>query len=186
MVMALYSIAELIEARSVDRARNAIQGLMALAPEVAEVQQPDGSWVGTPVAAIAVGAVIRVKPGERVPSDGKVLTGNSAVDQASVTGESIPVDKAPGDPVFAATINQTGALEITVTAKSTDSTLSRIIRSVEQAQGARAPTQRFVDQRSSGLRSRRRSCYRCSAAFRGSRRPTRRSCFSSSHVLARW
>ena len=145
MVMALYSIAELIEARSVDRARNAIQGLMALAPEVAEVRQSDGTWVSMPVAAIAVGAVIRVKPGERVPSDGKVLTGNSAIDQASVTGESIPVDKAPGDPVFAATINQTGALEITVTAKSTDSTLSRIIRSVEQAQGARAPTQRFVD-----------------------------------------
>lgn len=145
MVMALYSIAELIEARSVDRARNAIQGLMALAPEVAEVRQPDGSWLSTPVAAIAVGSVIRVNPGERVPSDGKVLTGNSAIDQASVTGESIPVDKGPGDLVFAATINQTGALEITVTAKSSDSTLSRIIRSVEQAQGARAPTQRFVD-----------------------------------------
>jgi Cd2+/Zn2+-exporting ATPase len=145
MVMALYSIAELIEARSVDRARNAIQGLMSLAPEVAEVRQSDGSWLSTPVAAIAVGAVIRVKPGERVPSDGKVLTGNSAIDQASVTGESIPVDKTPGDPVFAATINQAGALEITVTAKSTDSTLSRIIRSVEQAQSARAPTQRFVD-----------------------------------------
>lgn len=145
MVMALYSIAELIEARSVDRARNAIQGLMALAPEVAEVRQPDGSWLSTPVAAIAVGSVIRVNPGERVPSDGKVLTGNSAIDQASVTGESIPVDKGPGDVVFAATINQTGALEITVTAKSSDSTLSRIIRSVEQAQGARAPTQRFVD-----------------------------------------
>ncbi len=145
MVMALYSIAELIEARSVDRARNAIQGLMALAPEVAEVKQADGSWVRTSVAAIAVGAVIRVKPGERVPSDGTVLSGNSAIDQASVTGESIPVDKAPGDAVFAATINQAGALEIAVTAQSSDSTLSRIIRSVEQAQGARAPTQRFVD-----------------------------------------
>ena len=145
MVMALYTIAELIEARSVDRARNAIQGLMALAPEVAEVRQADGAWVGTAVADIAVGAVIRVKPGERVPSDGQVLSGNSAIDQASVTGESIPVDKGPGDAVFAATINQTGALEIAVTAKSSDSTLARIIRSVEQAQGVRAPTQRFVD-----------------------------------------
>ena len=145
MVMALYAIAELIEARAVDRARNAIKGLMALAPDEAEVKQPDGSWKNQASKTIAIGATVRIKPGERVPLDGLVTLGNSAVDQASVTGESIPVDKATGDPVFAGTVNQTGALEIRVTAAASDSTLARIIHAVEQAQGTRAPTQRFVD-----------------------------------------
>ncbi|WP_086911995.1 heavy metal translocating P-type ATPase [Acidovorax carolinensis] len=145
MVMALYAIAELIEARAVDRARNAIKGLMALAPTEAEVKQPDGSWQAQASKSIAIDATVRIKPGERVPLDGLVTSGNSAVDQASVTGESIPVDKAVGDPVFAGTINQTGALEIRVTAAANDSTLARIIHAVEQAQGIRAPTQRFVD-----------------------------------------
>nr|WP_234026758.1 heavy metal translocating P-type ATPase [Melaminivora suipulveris] len=145
MVMALYAIAELIEARAVDRARNAIKGLMALAPAEAEVKQPDGSWQAQASKSIAIDATVRIKPGERVPLDGLVTSGNSAVDQASVTGESIPVDKAVGDSVFAGTINQTGALEIRVTAAANDSTLARIIHAVEQAQGTRAPTQRFVD-----------------------------------------
>ena len=145
MVMALYAIAELIEARSVDRARNAIKGLMALAPESAETRQADGTWANVPTSGIAVGSVVRIKPGERVPLDGVVIAGNSAIDQAPVTGESIPVDKTVSDPVFAGTINQTGALEIRVTAAANDSTLARIIHAVEQAQGSRAPTQRFVD-----------------------------------------
>nr|WP_307691665.1 cation-translocating P-type ATPase [Variovorax ginsengisoli] len=145
MVMALYAIAEWIEARSVDRARNAIQGLMALAPEEADVRQPDGNWLRVPSAQVAVDAVLRVRPGERLPLDGVVTAGSSAIDQAPVTGESIPVDKAVGDTVFAGTINQTGLLEVRVTAGATDSTLARIIHSVEQAQGSRAKTQRFVD-----------------------------------------
>ena len=145
MVMALYAIAEWIEARSVDRARNAIQGLMALAPEEADVRQADGNWLRMPSAQVAVGAVLRVRPGERLPLDGLVVAGTSAIDQAPVTGESIPVDKTVGDPVFAGTINQTGMLEVRVTAGATDSTLARIIHSVEQAQGSRAKTQRFVD-----------------------------------------
>lgn len=145
MVMALYAIAELIEARAVDRARNAIKGLMALAPETAETRQADGTWQSIPTRDIALGATVRVKPGERVPLDGVVTTGSSAIDQAPVTGESIPVDKTVDDPVFAGTINRTGALEIRVTADADDSTLARIIHAVEQAQGARAPTQRFVD-----------------------------------------
>jgi Cd2+/Zn2+-exporting ATPase len=145
MVMALYAIAELIEARSVDRARNAIKGLMALAPEAAEARLADGTWHNVPTSGIAVGGVVRIKPGERVPLDGVVTEGNSAIDQAPVTGESIPVDKSVNDPVFAGTINQTGALEIRVTAAANDSTLARIIHAVEQAQGSRAPTQRFVD-----------------------------------------
>ena len=145
MVMALYAIAELIEARAVDRARNAIKGLMALAPDEAEVKQPDGRWKRQASKTIAIEAMVRIKPGERVPLDGLVTSGSSAVDQASVTGESIPVDKAVGDPVFAGTVNQTGSLVIRVTAAANDSTLARIIHAVEQAQGIRAPTQRFVD-----------------------------------------
>ncbi len=145
MVMALYAIAELIEARAVDRARNAVKSLMALAPEDAEVRQPDGRWLRRPVDDVAVGSLIRLRPGERVPLDGAISAGNSAVDQAPVTGESMSVDKGPGDEVYSGTINQTAALEIRTTALASDSTLARIIHAVEQAQGSRAPTQRFVD-----------------------------------------
>ncbi len=96
-------------------------------------------------ADVAIGATVRVKPGERIPLDGVVSQGQGAVDQAPITGESIPVDKAPGDAVFAGTINQTGELELRVTAVAGHTTLARIIQAVEQAQGSRAPTQRFVD-----------------------------------------
>ena len=144
MVMALYAIAELIEAKAVDRARNAIKGLLALAPDTAEVQQQAG-WQTMPVKSVELGAIVRIKPGERVPLDGVVTVGNSTINQAPVTGESIPVDKAVGDAVFAGTINETGALEFKVTAAANNSTLARIIHAVEQAQGTRAPTQRFVD-----------------------------------------
>jgi Cd2+/Zn2+-exporting ATPase len=145
MVMALYAIAEAIEARAVDRARNAIKSLLALAPEQAEVCQADGSWGRISVKAVTVEAMVRIRPGERVPLDGVVTLGQSAVDQSPVTGESLPVDKAPGDEVYAGTINQAAALEIRVTAPASDSTLARIIHAVEQAQSSRAPTQRFVD-----------------------------------------
>ncbi|MBE7940706.1 heavy metal translocating P-type ATPase [Ramlibacter aquaticus] len=145
MVMALYAIAEVIEARAVDRARNAIQGLLALAPQQALVRAADGSWSAWPVREVDLGAIVRIKPGERVPLDGVVTRGTSALDQAPVTGESIPVDKGPGEAVFAGTINQTHELEIRVTAAADDTTLARIIHAVEQAQGSRAPTQRFVD-----------------------------------------
>jgi Cd2+/Zn2+-exporting ATPase len=145
MVMALYAVAEAIEARAVDRARNAIKNLLALAPEQAEVRQPDGSWTRVSVKSVAVETIVRIRPGERVPMDGIVTLGQSAIDQSPVTGESLPVDKAPGDEVFAGTINQSGALEIRVTAPASNSTLARIIHAVEQAQASRAPTQRFVD-----------------------------------------
>ncbi|MDP3857747.1 MAG: heavy metal translocating P-type ATPase [Stagnimonas sp.] len=145
MVMALYAIAELIEAKAVDRARNAIKSLLALAPEEALVLAEDGAWVVTPVADVALNSTVRIKPGERVPLDGTVIKGNGAINQAPVTGESIPVDKGPGDPVFAGTINETGELEFRVTAAASNTTLARIIQAVEQAQGTRAPTQRFVD-----------------------------------------
>lgn len=145
MVMALYAIAELIEAKAVDRARNAIKGLLDMAPEEALMRGADGAWTATPVAAVPLEAVVRIKPGERVPLDGVVTLGNSAVNQAPITGESIPVDKEPGAAVFAGTINQTGEIEVRVTAAAGNTTLARIIHAVEQAQGSRAPTQRFVD-----------------------------------------
>ncbi|MBB3179572.1 cation-translocating P-type ATPase [Variovorax sp. Sphag1AA] len=145
MVMALYAIAELIEARAVDRARNAIKALVDLAPSDAEVQQADGTWLRVPAHAIVVGAIARVKPGERLALDGIVTRGSSSINQSPVTGESIPVDKEPGDPVFAGTINEHGEIEFRVTAVASDTTLARIIHSVEEAQGSRAPTQRFVD-----------------------------------------
>ena len=145
MVMALYAIAELIEARAVDRARNAIKRLLDLTPQDAEVRQADGQWQRTPTTSVAVDAVVRLRPGERVPLDGVVTAGASAIDQAPVTGESVPVDKGVGDQVFAGTINQNAALEFRVTSLAGDSTLARIIHAVEEAQATRAPTQRFVD-----------------------------------------
>jgi Zn2+/Cd2+-exporting ATPase len=146
IVMFLFTVAELIEAKSLDRARNAIGGLMQMTPEQATVQQADGSWVEQDVKTIELGARVRVRPGERIGLDGQVLSGTSTIDQAPITGESLPIEKTVGDKVFAGTINQAGSLEYSVTAAANNSTLARIIHAVEQAQGARAPTQRFVDQ----------------------------------------
>ena len=145
MVMVLFTLAELIEARSLDRARNAIGGLMQLTPDMATVQQADGQWQDVEVRDVAIGARVRVRPGERIGLDGEVVSGQSSVDQAPITGESLPVEKAVGDKLVAGTINQAGALEYRVTAGAGQSTLARIIKAVEEAQGARAPTQRFVD-----------------------------------------
>ena len=146
MVMVLFTIAELIEAKSLDRARNAIRGLMQLTPERATVLQADGSWQDVAAKSVAVDARIRIKPGERIALDGKIISGRSAINQAPITGESLPIEKAEGDQVFAGTINESGSFEYAVTATADDSTLARIIHAVEEAQGARAPTQRFVDQ----------------------------------------
>ncbi|OWL85679.1 heavy metal translocating P-type ATPase [Halopseudomonas aestusnigri] len=145
MVMVLFAIAEHIEARSLGRAREAISGLLALAPEQASVQLEDGSWAVRASSDVALGARVRVRPGERIALDGEVVSGRSAVNQAPITGESMPVDKQQGDPVFAGTINQNGTLEYRVTAVAGQTTLARIIHAVEQAQSDRAPTQRFVD-----------------------------------------
>ena len=146
MVMFLFSVAELIEAKSLGRARNAIRGLMDLTPERATVQQADGSWLEGEVKTIALGALVRARPGERIGLDGEVTSGNSTINQAPITGESLPVEKTVGDPVFAGTINQAGSLEYRVVAAAANTTLARIIHAVEEAQGSRAPTQRFVDQ----------------------------------------
>ena len=145
MVMALYAIAEWLEGQAADRARNAIQNLMELAPEQAEVLQANGQWQLQPVAQIAVGSTLRIKAGERIALDGTVRQGHSAVNQAPVTGESLPVDKAAGDAVYAGTINTTGVLHVQATSTAGNTTLARIIEAVEKAQGSRAPMQAFVD-----------------------------------------
>jgi len=144
-VMFLFALAELIEQKSLDRARNAIRSLLETAPETATVRQADGSWREVPARAVAMGAVVRVRPGERIPLDGKVLMGHSTVNQAPITGESVPVEKGPGDTVFAGTVNDAGSFEFEVTALAGNTMLAHIIHAVEEAQGRRAPTQRFVD-----------------------------------------
>lgn len=145
MVMVLFTVAERIEERSLDRARRAIGDLMQLAPDQATVRQPDGRWITMPAADVATGARVRVRPGERIALDGEILSGQSAIDQSPITGESLPVEKTVGDSVHAGTINTTGTLECRVTSPADASTLARIIRSIETAQTSRAPTQRFVD-----------------------------------------
>lgn len=146
VVIFLFALAEMIEALSLDRARNAIKGLMAMAPDKATVQDAAGSWQEIPTEQVIMAALVRVKPGERVPLDGLIVAGQTTINQAPITGESMPVVKQAGDQVFAGTINERGAFEYKVTALQVNSTLSRIIKSVQQAQGQRAPTQRFVDQ----------------------------------------
>lgn len=145
-VIFLFALAELIETLSLERARNAIRGLMAMAPQTATVRMDNGEWTELAAAKVEIGQTVRVKPGERIPLDGVVTAGASAVNQAPITGESIPVEKAPGDPVFAGTVNERGAFEFKVTANKGNTTLARIIHAVQEAQGQRAPTQRFVDQ----------------------------------------
>lgn len=144
MVMVLFAAAEHIEALSLDRARHAIRDLLNLAPRQATILQED-SWQLVNAADVPVGAIVRTRPGEHIALDGEVIQGQSSVNQAPITGESLPVEKQPGDALFAGTINGEGELEFRVTRPANDSTLARIIHAVEEAQGSRAPTQRFVD-----------------------------------------
>ena len=152
MVMALYALAEHLEARAVDRARGAIACLLDMAPAQAEVRVEGGqggesgeTWRKLPAAQVAPGSVIRAKPGARLALDGTVIQGQSAVNQAPVTGESLPVDKCEGDTVYAGTLNLSGTLLVRVTAAAQDTQLARIIHAVEQAQSERAPMQAFID-----------------------------------------
>ena len=144
MVIFLFAVAETIEALSLERARNAIRALTALAPETAEVQTADG-WREQPPAGVPVGSRIRVRTGSRVPLDARVESGHAAFNQAPITGESLPVDKQPGDTLYAGTIATDGVVEAIVTATAGDSTLARIAAAIQNAQAQRAPTQRFVD-----------------------------------------
>ncbi len=140
----LFSIAELLEAYSMDRARNAIKALMEITPAEATVLR-SGRELRVPVAEITVGETVVIRPGEKIPVDGEVSDGRSSVNQAPITGESMPVDKEPGAEVFAGTLNGQGALHVRSTKPASDTTLARIIHAVEEAQASRAPSQTFVD-----------------------------------------
>jgi Cd2+/Zn2+-exporting ATPase len=140
----LFALAQLLETYSLDRARQAVRRLLAVAPPEATVRR-EGQEVGVPVAAVTPGETIVVRPGERVPLDGIVRAGASALNQAPITGESMPVEKAPGAQVFAGSINGEGALEVEVTHRAQETMLARIIALVEQAQAQKAPTQTFVE-----------------------------------------
>lgn len=145
MVMVLFTLSEWIEAKSLDRTRDAISGLMDLAPERVTSLQPDGTWQPVAVGLVAAGARLRIAPGERIGLDGRILKGMTTVNQAPITGESVPADKQPGDTVFAGTINESAEIEVEVTAAANSTTLARIITQIEEAQAVKAPTQRFVD-----------------------------------------
>jgi len=140
----VYSLGDVLESYAVDKARGAIRSLMALVPKEALVRR-NGREIICAVDTIGVGEVVRVRPGERIPVDGTVISGTSFVDQAAVTGEPIAVNRQSGDEVFAGTINQNGSLEVRVTKPVSETMLSRIIMSVEEAQAKRTSYQRFAD-----------------------------------------
>ena len=140
----LFGLSELLEAFSVNRARRAVQALMQLTPETALLKQGE-NFREARVEEVSVGDLIAIKSGARIPLDGRVTSGVSAVNQAPITGESMPVEKKSGDEVFAGTINGEGSLEVRVTKPHSDTTLAKIIHLVEEAQGQKAPSQRFVD-----------------------------------------
>jgi Zn2+/Cd2+-exporting ATPase len=140
----LFAIAELLESYSVDRARASVEALMDLAPDTARVER-GGVEIAIAAAEVVEGDLILLRPGERVPADGTVEEGMSAIDQSPITGESIPVEKGPGDEVFSGTINRGGFLRVRATRPAADSALARIVRLVEQAGADKSPTERFVE-----------------------------------------
>jgi len=144
MVVFLFLVGELLEGVAAGRARASIQGLTKLVPKTALLER-DGRTEEVPAEGLTVGSVILVRPGDRVPADGEIVSGESPVDEAPVTGESVPKRKSVDDTVFAGTINGDGALRVRVTAAAQDNTIARIVRLVEEAQEAKAPTERFID-----------------------------------------
>ncbi|GAB3672796.1 heavy metal translocating P-type ATPase [Halopiger thermotolerans] len=140
----LFSVAELLEDYAMDRARDSLRELMELSPDEATVRR-DGEEVTVPAEDVDVGETVVVRPGEKIPLDGTVREGESAVDESPITGESVPVDKTAGDEVFAGAINEEGYLEVEVTSTAGDSTLSRIIELVQGAQAKQTETEQFVD-----------------------------------------
>jgi len=144
MLLFLFSLSGVLEEYAIGRSRTAIRSLIEMRPESANVLR-DGREITVPIDDVDVGDVFVVRPGDRLPLDGTVVDGESSVDQSSLTGESVPVSKEPGDDVFGGTINETGSLEVRVTREAHDSAISRLIHMVEQAQNKRAPTQQLID-----------------------------------------
>lgn len=143
-VVFLFLVGELLEGVAAGKARQSIQSLTQLVPKSALLEQ-DGRTQEVPAESLAVGAVILVRPGDRISADGVILSGESAVDEAPVTGESTPVRKGAGETVFAGTINGDAALRVRVTAAAADNTIARVVKLVEEAQESKAPTERFID-----------------------------------------
>ncbi|ANF46943.1 ATPase [Priestia megaterium] len=143
-VVWLFALGVALQTRSIEQTRNSIRGLMDLAPSEAWVKE-NGQLIKKAAEDISIGTTIVVKPGDRIPLDGEIINGESSINQAPITGESIPVDKVIGDAVYAGTINESGSLEIKVTKLVEDTTISKIIHLVEEAQEKKAPTQAFVD-----------------------------------------
>jgi Cd2+/Zn2+-exporting ATPase len=144
MLLFLFSLSNVLQSYAIDRSRKAIHSLMKLRPDKALTRR-NGNPVVLPIEQLEVGDIVIVRPGESIPLDSVIIEGESALDQSSLTGESIPVFKKAGDPVFAGTINQTGGLEVQVTKLAKDSTIEKLIRMVEEAQSEKAETQRFLD-----------------------------------------
>ena len=144
MLLFLFTLAEALEDYAMDRTRSAVEALTQLRPNEATVRR-DGEEISVPVEQVHVGEIVVVRPGESIPVDGRVLQGETTVDQSSITGESVPVHKTPGDDVFAGTINLDGAIDVRVTKEAKDTTLARVIEMVSVAQSERAPTQRLID-----------------------------------------
>lgn len=145
VVLTLYALAELLEQRAAERSERSLRAALELAPSEAMAQNPDGTWQPTPVAKVHVGQRIRVKPGERIPLDGTVVAGASAVDESPITGESVPVEKSLGDTVYAGSLNLHGSLEVEVAAPADETLVAHIARTVAQAQARRARVDRFID-----------------------------------------
>jgi Zn2+/Cd2+-exporting ATPase len=143
-LLLLFSVGHAGEHYALDRARNAINALGALMPKTAQVKR-NGQIIEEPVEQLEIGDVVLSRPGDRIPVDGEIVEGSSAVDQSPITGESVPVSKTPGDEVFAGSVNKDNALEIRVTRITEDNTLSRVMKLVAEAQSQQSPTQRFAD-----------------------------------------
>jgi len=144
VVITLVALGRWLEARARGRTSEAIRRLVALAPRTARVLR-DGVEVDVPTAEVVVGDLVRIRPGERVPVDGEIVEGASAVDESMLTGESLPVEKAPGAPVVGGSVNRTGSFVFRAMRVGAETTLARIVRLVEEAQGSRAPIQRLAD-----------------------------------------
>ncbi|WP_075292088.1 heavy metal translocating P-type ATPase [Pararhizobium arenae] len=144
VVVVLFLVGELLEGVAAGRARASIQSLAALVPKTAFVEK-DGRTQEVPADSLAIDAIILVRPGDRIPADGIILSGESTIDESPVTGESVPVRKAVGADVFAGTVNGEAALRVKVTAEAADNTIARVVRLVEEAQESKAPTERFID-----------------------------------------
>ncbi|MFN8499257.1 MAG: heavy metal translocating P-type ATPase [Anaerolineae bacterium] len=148
VLLFLFSLGNTLEHYALGRTRNAIRALMDLSPQQAtRISLVNGAREErvVPVEALAVGDMVLVRPGEKIPADGTIVVGQSAVDQAAITGESVPVDKDTGDTVFAGTLNGSGALEVRVAKTAQDTTLAKIVQMVEEARSEKSPTQRFIE-----------------------------------------